>query len=854
MQHLSRRAKARVGALTAALAAIAAALTVAVVRLPPPAGKLDVPTWVLLVLFALAEVAVVHVVFNRDAHTFSLSEIPLVVALAFASPVNLVVARLVGSVLALALHRRQRGAKLLFNAALLWLESAAAALIASVLLRGVEPVHPRAWIALLGVTAFTAVLSGVAVALVMGAAAGRLRLDLFKPIGGVWLFVTTANTLVGLVVVTVVWVNPTALWLLIALAVLLLAAYRSHTALRRRHDGLERLHDLTRVAEGAVDAHAVLHLLLDRARSLVQADVAQAVVWADTSHDRDALSMRLRADGTLTVEPLPAAGALVEGPVAAGRCVVIPRTTREPQERRELTARSARDLVAVPLRTAEGVIGRLEVESRLDDVTTFTAEDVKLLEALGGHLAIALENARLVDQLRAEAAEKAHRASQDALTGLPNRVSFQDRVHQTMETADGRWPAAVLILGLDRFKEVNDTLGHQTGDGILAQIGDRLRGSLRPGDEVARLGGDEFAVLLPAVIDADSAVRTARELLAALERPFHVDDMDVDVSASVGIVLWPDHGRDAGLLLQRADLALDAAKTSQTAIEVYTSERDRTDPQRLGLVRDLRTAIEQGELAVHYQPKVDLETGRVQGVEALVRWHHHTRGFVPPDQFIPVAEHTGLIRPLTTFVLETAAQQCRVWRDAGLDLSVAVNLSARSLADLGLKAEVARVLAHAGLPARVLTLEITESTLMADIGRARTVLDDLSAMGIKLSVDDFGTGYSSLAYLKELPVDELKVDRSFVATLLSDPQDAAIVELMAGLGRSLGLTVVAEGVEDEPTLQRLRNLGCTTAQGYHLSRPLTAAALTTWIEEYHRAAPHVPAAGAEARPLRVVQR
>jgi diguanylate cyclase (GGDEF)-like protein len=434
-------------------------------------------------------------------------------------------------------------------------------------------------------------------------------------------------------------------------------------------------------------------------------------------------------------------------------------------------------------------------------------------------------------RLRRQAAENEHQARHDALTGLLNRSSFYERVHAAIASVRGGHRVAVMIVDLDRFKEVNDTLGHHSGDLLLKQAGERLERALRSADVLARLGGDEFAVLLPDVESFEAASGTAARVGRALEEPFVLHGLTVHIEASTGVALYPDHGGDVELLMQRADVAMYAAKGSAASFELYAPEHDRHSPGRLALLGELRHALERDEFVLHYQPKASLRTGRVEGVEALVRWVHPERGLVPPDQFIPLAEQTGVIKPLTAWVVDEALRQCAEWRVRGLDLSVAVNLSVRNLLDAQLPESIAALLRRHEVPPPKLELEITEGTIVADQVRALDVLSRINAMGVGISIDDFGTGYSSLAYLKDLPVRELKIDRTFVNNMTEDGDDAFIVRSTIDLARNLGLEVVAEGVETEAVWDQLALLGCDVAQGYYLSRPVPAAALAEWLAE-----------------------
>jgi diguanylate cyclase (GGDEF)-like protein/PAS domain S-box-containing protein len=428
--------------------------------------------------------------------------------------------------------------------------------------------------------------------------------------------------------------------------------------------------------------------------------------------------------------------------------------------------------------------------------------------------------------------EMEFRALHDTLTDLPNRQLLADRFGQALR-ADNRagTRTGLLVVDLDRFKEVNDTFGYRCGDELLRQVGPRLAGVLREVDTVARLGGDEFAVLLPNVQCAGDATKVAFKLAAALEMPFHVEGVDLDVEASIGVVISGEHGQDVTTLLQHADIAMDAAKTQTLGVFAYDPAFDSHTPSKLALLGDLRRALEHDELVLHYQPKVSLSTGDVVGAEALVRWQHPERGLVLPDDFIPMAEHTALIGPLTRHVLDIALAQARTWIDASRPVPIAVNLSARNLHNEHFAAQVAELLAAHDVPAHLLELEVTESAIMIDPVRAQQMLEQLSALGLRISIDDFGSGYTSLGQLTSLPVSELKIDRSFVMTMAEDPGNAMIVQSIVDLGHNLGITLVAEGVETEQSLTTMAGLGCDVAQGYHICRPIPAAAFDIWCAE-----------------------
>ena len=435
-------------------------------------------------------------------------------------------------------------------------------------------------------------------------------------------------------------------------------------------------------------------------------------------------------------------------------------------------------------------------------------------------------------QLDGQRTQAVHDALHDGLTGLPNRTLLADRFQQALRSdARAGTITGLLLVDLDRFKEVNDTLGHHIGDQLLAQIGPRLTGLLRRADTVARLGGDEFAVLLPAVDGLDGAVLTAGRLRTALAESFHIEGVDLDIDASIGVVISGRHGTEAQSLLQRADVAMYVAKRQGRGVVVYDPENDEHSPERLSMLGQLRRGIERGELFLQYQPKLSLGTGDLKGVEALVRWQHPERGLIPPNDFIPLAEHTGLIGPLTHCVLNIALAQVKSWADAGDSIPVAVNVSARSLVDDDFATKIGELLAHHGVAPELLAIEVTESAVMLEPERAVRILNQLHALGVRIAIDDFGAGYTSLAQLKNLPISELKIDKSFVLTMHDNPDDALIVRSMIDLGHSLNMNVVAEGVETALAASILSEYRCDVAQGYHLCRPVHPDAFMQWYRQ-----------------------
>jgi diguanylate cyclase (GGDEF)-like protein len=467
----------------------------------------------------------------------------------------------------------------------------------------------------------------------------------------------------------------------------------------------------------------------------------------------------------------------------------------------------------------------LGVIALFSDTRELDREWLNFSKVINGQISQAVALGRTISRLK-------YLAAYDPLTSLPNRAHLCKRIEELPRS--GRQAgsyAALLRINLDRFEEVNNTLSYENGDELLRQVGKRLRAVVGEADTIARLDADEFAVLIDPLPDRSAATEAARRILSDIESPFVIGGFPLAVHASIGLALYPDNGAEAEVLMRRADMAMRSAKRSGNRFAAYAAELDQYDPGRLTMMAELREAIDNNHLALHYQPKVSLRASRIVGVEALVRWQHPRRGAVRPDQFIPLAEKTGLIQLLTQWVLHAVLDQARAWKRKGWDLSVSMNLSARNVQDPYFPAQAASLLRENGLGPRGLTMEITESALLEDPAKASKVLTDLSRSGVQFSIDDFGTGYSSLAYLKHLPVSEIKIDRCFVNDLMANADNATIVRSTIELGHNLGLSVVAEGVEDRQTWQGLAALGCDDAQGFYMCRPLPAEALEKWIEE-----------------------
>lgn len=610
--------------------------------------------------------------------------------------------------------------------------------------------------------------------------------------------------------------------------------------LRQREREIELLKETVTAVGSELDLNRVFALVAERARELIQAETLLIPVV-----DSDLQNYTYRAGSGTNVAEIVGQSL----PLDFGVCGWVWRHKRawwrgmldelEPGDRNRWE-KEAGTLILVPMIGKGHFLGGLAGINKFGG-GDFTRQDLNLLSLFAGHVSIAIENAMAYAQLAeaklsAEAYQSElrqlnnellaindqleHLSLYDQLTQLPNRSLIQDRLQQALYAAQReQGGVAVLLLDLDRFKDINDTVGHAAGDQLLVQVAERLAGQLRHSDTFGRLGGDEFAVVLPGA-DTEQAGRVAAVLLQALEADFEINATRFSVSASTGIAVYPQHGGDAGSLLQRADIAMYAAKRTRYGYAVYDAAEDTTQPGRLNLVGDLRQALLNREFSLYYQPKVDLKTGTLYGVEALARWPHPARGFVPPDEFIPVLEQSGLIRPFTLWAIEQGLQQCVLWRKAGFRFTVAVNLSMQNLLDPQFPAQAIALLERSAAPQPCLILEITESVFLSEHARVQTVLKQLRGHGVLFSIDDFGTGHSSLSRLKRLPVSELKIDRSFVKDMERDRDDATIVRSTVDLAHNLGLNVIAEGVESESTLNMLREMGCNLVQGYFISRPL----------------------------------
>ena len=653
------------------------------------------------------------------------------------------------------------------------------------------------------------------------------------PISGVFrkglllrIFIVVGNVAVGLGVVALAfWSRPTLLVLPPVLG-LMYSAYRGYLHAMQERDVWQQLEgagrELNRLNDREVAAAAIT-----RATTMLKADWAEIIL--DSTDTAPAMAYCGTAEG-LDEDSC--------GPLGAGML-------------RSNSSESRQIFYSAPLDGPHGPIGTLRVG--FWEVVNLTKRELHVLRTFAYTVSSTMQNARLYDEMRTHAEAKAYEASHDGLTGLGNRALLHDKAEIALANASDDWQSALLIIDLDHFKEINDTLGHAAGDVFLQQVGQRIVSSVKEADAVCRLGGDEFAVLISGLRTPEHADTVAARLLTVLSEPVGFDGLRLSIEGSVGVACYPADASSFDELLRRADVALYQAKTARGSFSHYRVDRDESSLHRLALAAELRTALAEDQFVVHFQPQFDLATGCPVGAEALVRWQHPKRGLLAPDAFIGAVEHSGLIRDFTMVVIEKAVAECASWAADGSQLTVAVNLSARNLLDKELSTDVGRVLLRHGLPAERLVLEITETTMMSELEVVEEVLGALRTMGVQLSVDDFGTGYSSLAFLQRVAVNEVKIDRSFVAGLADSESARALVRATVQLAHSLGARAVGEGVEDEALADELRTLGCDFAQGYHLGRPMPADALrkALGLRQVPRSVPG-PRSEVDGRHLRAI--
>ena len=809
-----------------ALAAVAAVLFVTSVQGTAPLSEPHLPWWAIAAGWAVAEACVVHLEFRRSAHSFSLADIPFVFGLLFSSGGDFVAGALIGAAVAYG-FRRLPLIKLAFNLAQLALVVCVAVVILRSLAVPGDALEPATWLGLYAATLVTGALTITCIAGAIAITEGGMSLRTLGQMFAMDGVVTATNSSIAIAAAIVVATDARAVPVLLVPAVSVYALYRAYVSERQRHEQLEFLYDANRTLSRSPEVAEAIEGLLAKSLAAFRSEIAEVVLF---SADGTPLRTTYGPAGeraTMVETDRDASerlAALVdrESPVAA----LVPPID-DPLLRAFMEQRRLRHAMVAQLPGEHRLIGTIMLANRFGLERGYGPEDMRLLEALANNASVALQYDRLeqaVNKLRTLQEQLHHQAYHDPLTDLPNRALFMERVRE--ELAEGRGAIAVLFIDVDDFKVVNDSLGHAVGDALLVSVAGRLRHSVRPQDVVARLGGDEFAVMLPGVDDPDvQAKRVARRILDAFEAPVHAGSELLSVHLSVGIT---DSRRSGGAdeLIRDADLAMYQAKSEGKArFEVFERPMAAAMLRRHDLKEDLSRAIAREELVVEYQPIVSLETGRISAAEALVRWEHPGRGRVAPSEFVPLAEDTGLIRPLGRHVLAEACRQARRWQDGGSaeSLRMHVNLSVVELRDPKLVPEIAAELRRTGLDPGQLVLEITETQLLGDGADSAVRFDELRALGVRIALDDFGTGYSSLSYLHSLPLDSLKIAKPFVDGLSGGGRDAGFIAMIVDLARTLELEVIAEGIESRDQLTALRALGAELGQGYFLGRPSVAS-------------------------------
>ena len=815
----------RVWTFTLLLSAVAVIGFLGWIRMLP---TLTTPLWipwpVLGLGFFLTELKVIEVHFRRETHAFSLSEIPAVIGLFFVPPGQYLLALLAGTGAALLITSRQSVVKTAFNLSNYVVVAVAAILIFRAIGRFDGPPQPLDWVAAFAAMLVASAIGALAIATAItlsGGAPQFRKLPEMLQFGGL---VAIANTSLALLAVTILWYDPSSVWLLALPLITLFLAYRAYISEREKHERLEMLYRSSRILQHSPELDVALLALLDHAREMFRAELAEVVL--DPSPDSSqVLRTTSLHDGRSEV------------------MVPVDRTLRQPDV--ELAISSRRPVFSTPDRTPGGrvmvikramvaplvgesaTIGTLTIANRLTEGTKFEDDDLRLLETLANQAAVALENGQL-EQSLAELGrlkdELRHQAYHDPLTNLPNRSMFAEQVENRLRAPlSGDLLPVVLFLDLDDFKIVNDTLGHAAGDLLLVSVGERIRECIRGLDLAARLGGDEFAILLDDTPSLEHASMVARRLIDALGVSFPLVGDDVVIGASIGIAMARSGDQSADELLRNADVAMYTAKAlGKRRFAVFEPTMHTAIVARHELSAELARGINRDELVVYHQPIVDLATGRPYGLEALVRWRHPTRGLVLPDDFIGLSEETGSILALGRQVMERAEREVGALNlrfGPAQQLSLSVNVSPIQLQQPDFLDEVEAVLAETGFAPERLILEITETAMFRDTQATIRKLQALRERGVRIAIDDFGTGYSSLSYLRRFPVDILKIAKDFIGPADGAPEEWAFAAAIVALGRTLGLRVVAEGIEEPGQLERLRELGCEFGQGYLFARP-----------------------------------
>jgi diguanylate cyclase (GGDEF)-like protein len=794
-------------------------------HLEPIASPVHLPWPILAIAYLAAETKVILVHFRRETHSFSLSEVPAVIGLFFVTPDEYLLAVLVGSGVALLVTARQSIVKVAFNLANFGLIGVVTLAVFYHFATPGGPPDPVDWFAAFSAMLVPVVIGALTIATAISLSGGAPQFQKLPEMLKFGLVVALANTSLALLAVSVMWIDPKAVLLLLIPLVTIFLAYRAYLSEREKHERLELLYQSSRIMQHSPELDSALVALLDHARTMFRAEIAEVVLYP-RDDARDALRTTSVHDGKpeAMVPEHVDLDAGIHGRVVGERRAFLTASARP------LAGRQIRQAMVSPLIGESGLIGAMTVANRLTEGTSFESDDLLLLETLANQAAVALENgqleqslaelSRLKEQLR-------HQAYHDPLTGLANRAMFAEQVEAQLATRQPGLDAVVLFLDLDDFKLVNDTLGHGAGDRLLRVVAERINGCVRSDDLAARLGGDEFAVLLLDTPNLDRSMSVAQRIIEALQAPFQIGGNEISVGASIGIAATGRPDDTADVLLRNADVAMYTAKAAgKRRAAVFEPTMHAALVARHSLSAELSRSLGRGELAVFFQPIVRLADRKLAGVEALVRWRHPTRGLILPGEFISLAEETGLILSLGRWVLAEACMRFGAWQaqpDVADDFFVSVNISPLQLQQPEFIDEIESTLAATGLDPRRLVLELTETAMFQDTEATISKLGALRAAGVRIAMDDFGTGYSSLGYLRRFPVDILKIARDFVVEPELEQSEWVFAHAIVALGQTLGLQIIAEGIEEASQVERLLQMGCELGQGFHLGAPFDSS-------------------------------
>lgn len=819
----------RVWVLTSVMMVLALGIYLTVAQgITSPSPPFTIPWWALMVLFFITETNVIRVRYHGQGQSFPLNEIPLVFGLFFSSAPELLLGLLLGSALSLVRARRQSPLQLAFNTSNFFLGGVLATLVFHQIV-GFEALGPLGWSAALLAMIIVTLVGHATITLATLLSGSHPQVDRLRQVLSLGLTSSITTTMIALAGVDLLWRDPRTAILLAVPAGVGFITYRGYLEGRADTDSLDVTYESTRMLHRSPEVDSAVVGLLTQARGMFRAERAEITLYPGREEEqavRTSLGPGTAAEAMVPIDADPDERAWAEA-LPEGDGALYPSHNGETVA--ALTERGISDAMVLVIRRDGRIVATILVGNRMGEVDHFDRSDLELFEPLARNLSVVLESGSLdqsLQQLRDLEAQLRHQAYHDPLTALANRTQFIERVELALDSSStDRSRIAVLFIGIDDFKAVNDSLGHPVGDQLLVALAGRIKQALGIGDIAARLGGDEFGILLECK-GATAAEQVAERVLSAIRRPIVLEGDELEARASIGIATGSS-ARGADELLRNAAVAMATAKEGgKNRITLFDPDMHRSALERQELIADLQRAVERDEFELHYQPIVDVATGRIVALEALVRWNHPRRGQVPPDSFIPAAEETGLILAMGRLIMRKACAQAREWQERypeHRELSIAVNLSARQLQQVSFVGETMQLIAESGISAGTLILEITETVLMDDTQSHITKLAQLKSLGLRLAMDDFGTGYSSLSFLSQLPIDILKIAKPFVEGLGRSQKDQAFAAAIVRLGHTVGMSLIAEGVERLDQLEELRRLGCDMVQGWYFAKAGDAA-------------------------------